>query len=49
MADKPASKNPAIARIWRGCTKPEHADPYEVYNYDDGIKGIDDALSAADR
>ena len=32
------SKQPTIARIWRGCTKPERADEYEAYNYEVGIK-----------
>lgn len=40
MADKSASHQPAIARIWRGRTKPEHADAYEAYNYEAGIKPL---------
>jgi hypothetical protein len=32
------SPQPAIARIWRGRTKPERADEYEAYNYEAGIK-----------
>jgi hypothetical protein len=31
---------PAIARIWRGRTRPERADAYEAYNYDAGIKPL---------
>jgi heme-degrading monooxygenase HmoA len=31
---------PAIARIWRGRTRPERADEYEAYNYDVGIKPL---------
>ncbi len=34
------SKRPAIARIWRGRTRPERADEYEAYNYDVGIKPL---------
>jgi heme-degrading monooxygenase HmoA len=34
------SKPPTIARIWRGCTKPERADEYEAYNYEVGIKPL---------
>jgi heme-degrading monooxygenase HmoA len=33
--DKPGQ--PAIARIWRGRTRPERADEYEAYNYEAGI------------
>ena len=39
------TKRPTIARIWRGRTRPERADEYEVYNYEAGIKPlIDKAL-----
>lgn len=31
---------PNIARIWRGRTKLERADEYEVYNYEVGIKPL---------
>ena len=31
---------PAIARIWRGRTRPELADEYEAYNYEAGIKPL---------
>lgn len=31
---------PAIARIWRGRTRPERADEYEAYNYEVGIKPL---------
>ena len=31
---------PAIARIWRGRTRPEVADEYEAYNYEAGIKPL---------
>jgi hypothetical protein len=34
------SKRPRIARIWRGRTRPEHADEYEAYNYEVGIKPL---------
>ena len=34
------TKRPAIARIWRGRTRREHADEYEVYNYEAGIKPL---------
>jgi heme-degrading monooxygenase HmoA len=33
-------KQPTIARIWRGRTKPERADEYEAYNYEVGIKPL---------
>ena len=32
--------SPAIARIWRGRTRPERADEYEAYNYETGIKPL---------
>ena len=32
-----ATTKPAIARIWRGRTRPEVADAYEEYNYREGI------------
>ena len=35
-----ASKQPAIARIWRGRVRRERADEYEAYNYDVGIKPL---------
>jgi heme-degrading monooxygenase HmoA len=31
---------PAIARIWRGRTRPEVADEYEAYNHEAGIKPL---------
>ena len=31
------SKQPTIARIWRGRVRRERADEYEKYNYDVGI------------
>jgi len=34
------AKRPAIARIWRGRTRPEVADAYEAYNYEVGIKPL---------
>jgi heme-degrading monooxygenase HmoA len=34
------TKRPAIARIWRGRTKRDRADEYEVYNYEAGIKPL---------
>jgi heme-degrading monooxygenase HmoA len=34
------SKQPTIARIWRGRTRPERADEYEAYNYEVGIKPL---------
>jgi len=40
MSDKGAAKQPAIARIWRGRTRPERADEYEAYNYEVGIKPL---------
>ena len=40
MREKNVERRPAIARIWRGRTKPELADEYEVYNYEVGIKPL---------
>jgi heme-degrading monooxygenase HmoA len=40
MSDRSVAKQPAIARIWRGRTRPERADEYEVYNYEVGIKPL---------
>jgi hypothetical protein len=40
MSDKMVAPRPAIARIWRGRTRPERADAYETYNYDVGIKPL---------
>jgi heme-degrading monooxygenase HmoA len=40
MRDKMVASRPAIARIWRGRTRPERADAYETYNYDVGIKPL---------
>lgn len=34
------AEQPTIARIWRGRTRPEHADEYEAYNYEAGIKPL---------
>jgi heme-degrading monooxygenase HmoA len=34
------AKNPTIARMWRGRTRRDRADEYEVYNYDVGIKPL---------
>lgn len=31
---------PTIARVWRGRTRPEHADEYERYNFEVGIKPL---------
>ena len=33
---------PAVARIWRGRTRPEKADAYERYNYEAGIRPLID-------
>ena len=33
-------KRPAIVRIWRGRTPRDHADEYEAYNYEVGIKPL---------
>jgi heme-degrading monooxygenase HmoA len=33
-------RRPAVARIWRGRTRPERADEYEAYNYEVGIKPL---------
>ncbi len=34
------SRQPTIARIWRGRTRPDVADEYEAYNYEAGIKPL---------
>lgn len=34
------SRQPAIARIWRGRTRRDRADEYEAYNYESGIKPL---------
>jgi heme-degrading monooxygenase HmoA len=31
---------PTVVRIWRGRTRREHADEYEAYNYEVGIKPL---------
>src|SRR5262245_61474692 len=36
----PSFKLPAIVRIWRGRTRRDRADEYEVYNYEAGIKPL---------
>ena len=33
-------ERPRVARIWRGRTRREHADAYEAYNYEVGIKPL---------
>jgi heme-degrading monooxygenase HmoA len=40
MSDGSFAKQPAIARIWRGRTRPERADEYEAYNYEVGIRPL---------
>jgi heme-degrading monooxygenase HmoA len=40
MAEETSTKRPAIARIWRGRTRPERADEYETYNYEAGVKPL---------
>jgi heme-degrading monooxygenase HmoA len=40
MAEKTSTKRPAIARIWRGRTRPERADEYEAYNYEAGVRPL---------
>jgi heme-degrading monooxygenase HmoA len=35
-------RQPRIARIWRGRTRPERADEYEAYNYEVGIRPLID-------
>ena len=40
------SKQPTIARIWRGRTRPERADEYEAYNYEAGIKPLIEKATA---
>jgi heme-degrading monooxygenase HmoA len=40
MSDTKAGTRPAIARIWRGRTRRERADEYQVYNYEAGIRPL---------
>jgi heme-degrading monooxygenase HmoA len=40
MMSIPTSRQPAIARVWRGRTKRDRADEYETYNYEVGIKPL---------
>jgi len=35
-----SSKQPTVARIWRGRVRRERADEYEIYNYEVGIKPL---------
>lgn len=34
------SHKPTIARIWRGRTRPDKADAYETYLYENGIRKL---------
>ncbi len=34
------SRQPTIARIWRGRTRRDRADEYEAYNYEAGIRPL---------
>ena len=34
------SRQPSIARIWRGRTLRARADAYEVYNYEAGVEPL---------
>ena len=36
----PASRQPAIARVWRGRVSRERADEYEAYNHEAGIRPL---------
>jgi heme-degrading monooxygenase HmoA len=40
MSEKSVATQPSIARIWRGRTRRERADEYQVYNYEVGIKPL---------
>jgi heme-degrading monooxygenase HmoA len=40
MSEKGVARQPTIARIWRGRTRREQADEYEVYNYEVGIRPL---------
>jgi heme-degrading monooxygenase HmoA len=37
------AQKPAIARIWRGRTRPERADEYEAYNRAHGVPPLEKA------
>lgn len=37
-ADRYSPKTLAVARVWSGRTRPEMADAYERFNYDEGIQ-----------
>lgn len=34
------ARQPTIARVWRGRTRPDVADAYQAYNYEVGIKPL---------
>ena len=36
----PTQKQSTIVRIWRGRTPREHADEYDAYNYEVGMKPL---------
>jgi hypothetical protein len=40
MTERAPQTRPAIARIWRGRTRREHAEAYEAYNYQEGIRPL---------
>lgn len=46
MIDTEDRKTLAIARIWRGRTRPDIADEYEAYNYEAGIKPLIEKAAA---
>ena len=40
MSSPTTSRQPAIARVWRGRVRRERADEYEAYNHEAGIKPL---------
>jgi hypothetical protein len=46
MSEASEPQTLAIARIWRGRTRPDLADAYEAYNFEAGIKPLIEKAAA---
>jgi hypothetical protein len=46
MSEAKEPQTLAIARIWRGRTRPDLADAYEAYNFEAGIKPLIEKAAA---
>jgi len=46
MSEAKEPQTLAIARIWRGRTRPDLADAYEAYNFEAGIKPLMEKAAA---